>query len=239
MKKKLLVAIAGFVVASVFLVACKKNDDNSPQQDGSILMINASPGDSVGYDYYFNDVKLNAQSLKYPSNSGYVSLAPKNYTIKIAATNTINPLSSSGNYGIGAGKNYSVFAYDTLLAGKIKLFATEDDLTAPATGKAKVRFFHLSPANVSVDILANDSLVFANRSYADNVTDNAKGNFISVNAGTYTVKVKLAGTPSIIPPLLTLSNITFSEGKQYTIFAKGKVNGTGVNALGAEVIINK
>jgi len=238
MKKKILVALAGFVCSIAFLVACKKNSDNAPQQDARVLLVNASPGDSAAYDFYFNDTKFNTQALNYPSNSGYISLKPGNYTVKVAAVNTINPL-ASGSYGINAGKSYSVFSYDTLLSGKIKVFATEDDLAAPAAGKSKVRFFHLSPVNLAVDILANDSVVFANRSYADNVANNSKGAFISVNAGVYTVKVRLAGSSSAIPPLLTLNNISFSDGLIYTIFGKGTINGKGVNALGAEVIINK
>jgi len=238
MKKKFVKALAGSLLAAVLFVACSK-DDAAPQQDARVMLVNASPGDSVPYDFYFNDVKLNTQSsVTYPANSGYLTLKPGNYTVKVAAVNTINPL-SSGSYGIGSGKSYSVFSYDTVAAGKAKVFAVEDDLSAPATGKAKVRFFHLSPVNLAVDILANDSVVFANRSYADNVANNAKAGFISVNAGTYTVKVKLAGSGNNISPLLTLNNISFSDGRIYTIFAKGKVNGTGVNALGAEVIINK
>ncbi|MEP6726849.1 MAG: DUF4397 domain-containing protein [Bacteroidota bacterium] len=238
MKKQFVSAIAAVILISVLLTACKKNNNDTPQQDARILMANASPGNSAAFDFYFNDAKLNTQSLNYPANSGYLSLKPGNYTVKVAAANTINPLANS-SFGIGSGKSYSVFAYDTLLSGKIKLFATEDDLTAPAAGKSKVRFFHLSPVSLAVDILANDSIVFANRSYADNTNDNSKAAFIAVNAGTYTVKIKLAGSPSSIPPLLVLNNITFSDGLIYTIFAKGTINGTGVNALGAEVIINK
>ncbi|MEO6314328.1 MAG: DUF4397 domain-containing protein [Chitinophagaceae bacterium] len=238
MKKQLVAAMAGIALVSIFSVACSKNDNNVPQEDPRVLMVNTSPGSSDPYDFYFNDAKLNATALNYPASSGYVSIKPGSYNVKVAKTNTINAL-AEGNYGISAGKSYSVFAYDTLLAGKIKLFAVEDDLTAPAAGKAKVRFFHLSPVSLAVDILANDTVVFSNRSFADNVTDGGKAAFMSVNAGVYTVKVKLAGSPANIPPLITLNNISFTNGQIYTVFAKGTVNGTGVNALGADVIINK
>ncbi len=237
MKKQLLVMVLGVAGISVLLGACKKNDA-AMLQDAKVVLVNAVARDSAAYDFYFNDVKLNSQSVRYPSGSGYLSLAPKNYTIKIAAANTINPI-ATGSYTIGAGKNYSVFAYDSVMGGKIKVFATEDDLSAPAAGKAKVRFFHLSPVGIAVDVLANDSLVFANRSYADNVADNAKGAFRTVNAGSYTIKVKLAGSPESIPALLTLQNISFSAGTVYTIFAKGLVNAEGVNSLGVEVLVNK
>ena len=238
MNKMLAAAIAGFIFTSIFLVACKKNDNSGPQPDGHVLLVNASPGDTVAYDFYFNDTKLNTQPLNYPSNSGYLALKPANYTVKIAAINTINPI-ANGSVGVGSAAYYSVFAYDTLLSGKIKTFAIQDDLTAPAAGKSKVRFLHLSPVNLAVDILANDSVIFANRSYADNVANNSKSAFASINAGVYTIKVKLAGSGEGIPSILTLNNISLSAGSVYTIFAKGKVNGTGVNALGVEIITNK
>jgi hypothetical protein len=239
MKKNFLFSITTFVFFLVFLISCKKNNnDSTMQSDATVLLANISPGDSAALDFYFNDVKLNTQSISYPTNSGYLSLSPKTYTVKVAATNTINPL-ASGSYGLSSNNTYSVFAYDTLQSGKIKVFALQDDLTAPAAGKAKVRFLDLSPVNVAVDILANDTIVFANRSYADNVANTSKAAFISVNAGTYTVKVKLAGSAANIPALLTQNNIVFSEGKIYTVYSRGTVTGTGVNALGADVIVNK
>lgn len=204
----------------------------------TVMLINASPGDTAAYDFYFNDTRLNTQSVIYPSNSGYLSVASKNYAVKIAAANTINPL-ASGTYNLSSNRAYSVFAYDTLLSNKIKIFAVEDDISAPASGKAKLRFFHLSPANLSVDIILNDSAMFKNRSYADNVGDNSKSGFISVAAGTYGIKVRLANSAESIPPLVTINNVSFADGHVYTLFAKGKVDGKGVNTFGAEIITNK
>ena len=235
MKKHFLFSIAGLLTLLVLLNACKKNDNNSTPQSASVMLVNASPGDSVGYDFYFNDSKITSQAYAYPTNSNYISVTPKGYTVKVARSNSITEL-ASGSFNFSGGSSYSVFAYDTLLNGKVKVFALPDDLTPPAAGKAKVRFFHLSPVNLAVDILANDSVVFANRSYADIVSDNSKGNFISVKAGTYSVKVRLAG--SSLAPLITVDNVNFADGKIYTVFAKGTVSGKGVNALGAQIISN-
>lgn len=237
MKKQIIAAFSALACIGL-LFSCSKSSNGTSQQNANILLVNASPGDSAARDFYFNNVKLNTQAVAYPSNTGYLPLAPGGYSVKITEVNTINT-QATGNVNFAGGQHFSVFAYDTLLSGKIKVFATGDDLTAPAANMAKVRFFHLSPVPVAVDIYANDSLVFANRSYADNVSDNSKGAFISIGAGTYTVKLRLAGSNSNISPLLTLNNNVFEAGKIYTIFAKGTITGTGVNALGAEVIINK
>jgi hypothetical protein len=146
---------------------------------------------------------------------------------------------AEANVNIGEGRNYSVFAYDTILNGKSKVFALEDDLSAPPSGKAKVRFLHLSPGNLAVDITANDVIVFDNRSYADNVTTGSKAAFKTMDAGTYTIGVRLAGSNPSIPAIVTVQNISIEAGKIYTIYAKGLVTGSGPNALGAGMIINK
>jgi hypothetical protein len=48
--------------------------------------------------------------------------------------------------------------------------------------------------------------------------------------------VRLAGTETVV---LNLSGIALSNGSIYTVFAKGFVSGTGAQALGAEIIVNK
>jgi hypothetical protein len=39
--------------------------------------------------------------------------------------------------------------------------------------------------------------------------------------------------------VLALNNIALESGKIYTVFAKGFVAGTGAQALGAQIIVNK
>ena len=38
---------------------------------------------------------------------------------------------------------------------------------------------------------------------------------------------------------LSVPGVTFTAGKIYTIFAKGFLSGTGAQALGAQIIVNK
>ncbi len=224
------------LTAIALFAACKK-DNNVSNGKAKVMLINASPDSASSYDYYFNDVKLNTQSAAYPSHSSYINIDAKNYSVKIAAANTINPVAELGA-NFGSGKNFSVFAYDTLNAGKIKAFAVEDNLTAPPAGKVKVRFFYLAPVAIAVDILANDAVIFNNRTYADNVSEGGKGAFTTIDAGTYTIKVRLAGSAEPIPALINFPDVKLEDGKIYTIFSKGKVTGTGNNALGAEIIVN-
>jgi hypothetical protein len=126
--------------------------------------------------------------------------------------------------------NYSVFAVDSV--SKISAVVLTDDLSAPASGKAHVRFVHLSPNAPAVDIAVASSgaVVFGNKSFKEATA------FTPLDAGTYNLDVRVAGTTTVA---LVLPAITLQAGKIYTVFAKGFLGGTGAQALGAEIIVNK
>lgn len=105
-----------------------------------------------------------------------------------------------------------------------------DDLTAPASGKAHVRFVHLSPNAPAVDVaVTGGAVVFGNKSFKDYTA------FTPLDAGTYNLEVRVAGTSTVALPL---PGITLQAGKIYTVFAKGFLGGTGSQALGAQIIAN-
>ena len=112
----------------------------------------------------------------------------------------------------------------------IEAIVLEDDLTAPASGKAHVRFIHLSPNAPAVDITLTDGTVV----FGDYIFKEASA-FTPLNAATYNLQVRLAGTSTVV---LELPNIALTTGKIYTVFAKGLVGGTGTQALGAKIIVN-
>ena len=101
----------------------------------------------------------------------------------------------------------------------------EDDLTAPASGQSHVRFLHLSPDAPAVDITLTDgTVVFANAAFQDYTA------FTPLDAGSYDLQVRAAGTSTVV---LSLPTITINDGMIYTVFAKGFLN-----SLAAEIIVN-
>ena len=112
----------------------------------------------------------------------------------------------------------------------MRILLIEDDLTAPAQGKAHVRFIHLSPDAPAVDItLTNGTVVFGNKAFKEFTA------FTPLDAGTYDLQVRVAGTTTVA---LDLAGITLEAGKIYTVFAKGFLAGVGQQQLGAEIIVN-
>ena len=60
---------------------------------------------------------------------------------------------------------------------------------------------------------------------------NAPSMTVGALSGTYTFDVQANGSS-----VLNLPDIMLQAGKIYTVFAKGLVNGTGSQALGAQII---
>ncbi len=206
----------------------------TPSPQARVLVVHASP-DAPGVDLLVDNQKVNQQPLTFPNNTGYLSVNAGTRNVKVNAAGTTTTVINA-DLPLEANRNYSVFAIDSV--SKITALVTNDDLTPPAAGKAHVRFIHLSPNAPAVDVSlvgqpAGEGL-FTNRTFNRTITA-AQQAFTPVDSGTVNLEVRVAGTTTVA---LSLPNITLDAGKIYTIFAKGFLNGTGAQALGAQIIIN-
>jgi len=237
MTRKILTSLA-LASMVLFMNSCKKDDDDGPVEPSNYMVVHAATG-APSVELYLDDAKASASAIAFGTNSAYATTPPKQYNVKLAGVNTINALAET-SINMNAGRSYSIYAYDTLLSNKLKVFTLEDDLSAPAAGKAKVRFLHLSPNTtvnkIAVDLAANNTVIFPNRTYADVTTDASKAAFVSVDAGSYVVTVRLAGTNVSV---LSVPGVVVEAGKVYTIVAKGILGRGGSNELSAQLIVNK
>lgn len=219
-----------FILASITLSisSCKKDDvlDIIPETS-NILVTHASPN-APGVDLLVDGTKVNSAALNFPSNTGYLNVSSGTRNIKVNVTGTSTTVINA-DLALVKDQNYSVFAVDSV--SKISAVVLTDDLTAPASGKAHVRFVHLSPNAPAVDVaVTGGGVVFGNKSFKESTA------FTPLDAGTYNLEVRVAGTSTVALPL---PGITLAAGKIYTVFAKGFLGGTGAQALGAEIIVNK
>lgn len=211
-------------------IGCKDDDSVSPSPaptgTANVVAIHASP-DAPAVDLLLDNAVV-ATNLSFQENTGYLAAPAGTRNVKVRV-NGGSAVVIDANLTIAAKTSYSVFAVDSV--SKISPLVLTDDLTAPAAGKGHVRFVHLSPNAPPVDIaLVGGSVVFANISFKGNTP------FTPLNTGTYNLEVRAAGTSNVV---LTLPPVTVGEGGIYTIFAKGFLNGTGMQALGAQAIVNK
>ena len=220
---------AALVLVSALAHAGCRKDDNSnplaPTPQARVMAIHASP-DAPAVDLLV-DGAVAGSGLAFPNNTAYLSVnaGTRNVKVNVAGTSTtvIN-----ANLPVTGGVNYSVFAVDAVAS--IGALVLTDDLTTPATGKAHVRFVHLSPDAPAVDVaVTSGPVLFADKSFKQYTA------FTPVGAGNYNLEVRLAGTSTVV---LSLPGITLQAGKIYTVFAKGFVAGTGAQALGAQIVVN-
>lgn len=227
MKNLILALVVSF--ASFTFVGCDDEDTpvtpNTLPSNSLVKVVHASP-DAPGVDLLVDNT-VAGTNLTFPNNTGYLTVSSGTKNIKVNVTGTMTTVIEA-NIDFMQDKNYSVFAVNSV--ANIEPLLIEDDLTAPAQGKAHVRFIHLSPDAPAVDITLTDgTIVFGNKSFKEFTA------FTPLDATTYNLQVRVAGTPNVA---LDLPGITLEAGKIYTVFAKGFLNGIGQQQLGAELIVN-
>ncbi len=229
---KLLSTLGLAALLLIAVVGCSDDDDNgvnATSQTARVFITHASP-DAPGVDIFVDNAPVAAvNDLKFPNATGYVELPAGSRNIKLAVTNQgIGNAVLDQTLALTANTDYTVFAVDSV--SRLDLLVLVDDLTAPAAGKAHVRFVHLSPNAPEVDVVVTGGPdLFTNRAFKTATA------FTPVDAGTYNLEVQLSSNGTVVLPL---PNITLQDGKIYTVFAKGFAGGTGNQALGAEIIVN-
>jgi hypothetical protein len=229
MKKGNLLFLAAMMVFGISMSSCKKEE---VKEYAKIMVTHASP-DAPGVDLLVDGAKQNSAELTFPNSTAYIQVEAGTRNIKVNVAGTSNSVINA-DISFSKDKNYSIFAVDSVSI--ISAIVLEDDLTAPATGKAHVRFVHLSPNAPAVDVTVagTNNIVFGNKAFKEYTA------FKVLDAGTYDLEVKLADANGAGAVVLPLSGITLTAGKIYTVFAKGYAGvTTGNDALDAEIIVNK
>lgn len=225
-KHALFALLAMTLFSAVAFTSC--DDDDEDTATARVQVVHASP-DAPGVDILVDNNKVNSSALVFPNNTAYLDVEAGKRNLKVNATGTSNSVINA-DVTFDADKNYSVFAINRVAT--IEALVLTDDLTVPAAGKAHVRFVHLSPDAPAVDITTNTgAIVFGNRAFKSATA------FTPLDAGTYNLQVRVAGTTTVA---LNLPNIQLQAGKIYTIFARGFLTppAGNTNTLGAQIIVN-
>lgn len=225
MKKLVNFFVASCGATLLLLTSCSKTTDQS-----SVMVIHASP-DAPNVDVLIDNAKV-LTSVAYGTASTYNTVEAGKRNFKVNATGQTTSVINS-DQTLEKDKSYSIFACGKLNA--ITAVVAADDLTAPATGKAHVRFAHLSPDAPAVDVYVKGTTT----KLFSNATFKSVSNFLPVAANTYELELKLTGGSNAT--VFTTPTIKLETGKIYTVYAKGLVApGTPTaQALGYGLITNK
>jgi hypothetical protein len=177
-----------------------------------VRVVHASP-DAPAVDVWVND-GIAFANAPFKGITDYAALDPATYNVKVVPTGATEPVVIEADLALEA-KDYTVVAVGLL--ENIEPLVLIDNNSAPAAGKAHVRFVHASPDAPAVDIAVKDGpTLFSNIAFKE------IGDYLPVDAGTYDLQVKLAGTDTVA---LDVPGLALADGTVYTVFAMGLAGG--------------
>lgn len=209
-----------FVVIALMLVVPISGCGTIPSSCGyknkaRLRVVHASP-DAPAVDVCA-DGQVAFQGAAFPSATAYASVDADTYAIRVtpagAGCNSAGVINA--DLPLSAGQDITVVAVNRL--AQIEPLVLVDDNTAPAAGKARVRFVHASPDAPTVDITLTDGTTLF-----DNVSFKQASGYLEVAAGTFDLQVRDQTGTTVV---LTLNGNVLSAGKVYTVFAVGLLNG--------------
>jgi hypothetical protein len=179
-----------------------------------VRVVHASP-DAPAVDVWV-DGSVAFSDAPFKGITDYAQLDPGSYNVQVSPAGATEPIVIDANLDLAADMDYTVVAVGLL--ADIEPLVLVDNNSAPAAGKAHVRFVHASPDAPSVDIIVagGGPVLFSN------VPFKGVGDYLPVDAGTYDLEARVSGTDTVA---LNVPGVILEEGKVYTIFAMGLVEG--------------
>ncbi len=206
---KRLFAVSAVLVLSLALVTSALAQDGKAR----VRVVHASP-DAPAVDVWVNDA-VAFSNAPYKGITDYAALDPATYNVKVTPTGATEPVVINADLPLAADTDYTVVAVGLL--ADIEPLVLTDNNSAPEAGKVHVRFVHASPDAPAVDIaVAGGPVLFSNIAFK------GVGDYLPVDAGTYDLEVRLAGTETVA---LSVPGVILADGTVYTIFAMGLAGG--------------
>jgi hypothetical protein len=167
----------------------------------------------------------------YGNTTDYLPLPAGNYTINIIPSGASDP-AITGSFAFLGGQDYTAAAVGDDMNQPLDLLLLLDDNSPPAPGNAKVRIVHAAPfdtdavtlASTAVDVLTEgNDVVLANVAFGD------ISNYLSLEPGTYDLKITAPGDPDTT--LIDLAPFTLKAGDIVTVYAVGDGDNQSLGAL--------
>jgi hypothetical protein len=217
--------------ALVGMVGCLDDDDSNavPEPVAFVSIYNASP-DAPPLDIVVDGRQINSTPFEYAENSGYLRFFTGERNLEFSPFDADNVVIDS-TVTFEDKKVYSVFVVDEY--ENAELLIVQDSSSAPASGKAKIRFINLSPdaSGISLKEIGQTDNLFEPQSFKE-VSD-----FVEVDAKSYDFQASSAGGGDAV---LQLPDTNLQSGGFYTVIVRGYETppGGNSNVLSAAVVVN-
>jgi hypothetical protein len=222
-------AILAAVTLSLGLLSCSKNTDYEPVDISGLSIIHASPT-TQKLNVYVDNNLATFNEFSFGSKVDYLNAYSGSRKFDVAKAGTNTSLKTE-QLTLEPQVGYSLFVVDKL--ENIQFLLLKDDLTKPATGKARIRFVNLSPDGGALSLAINGQAtdLFTNKAFKEYST------FETIDAADkVTFNVKNATSSAIET---TLVDTKIESGKIYTIYAKGLKATADDTKFGAAIFTHK
>ena len=194
------------------LSSCLKDLSNdTPQQASALNVVNASPG-PLTINFFLNNNLVNGPALGYGQETQYLLTSTGTVKFNAAPGGTFES-AVADTLTLENDTYYTLFV--TGQNNALSTFQTEDDLSAPPAGKAKIRFINLSPDGGTLALsIKNGAILFPGQSYK------TTSEFVTIDPAAYMFELKnQAGVAE------HEGSLDVAAGKIYTIWAGGLKEG--------------
>jgi len=202
------------VLLTSFLSSCLKEPDPVPTGEAKVRYVNAVPG-SNPQNFYVNGQQLNSLTVSYGFASDYVTITSgyNNFIFADQGSTTGNA-TDAGTLAIG---DVVTFFYYRTQDNKVLATGINDDLSAPAAGKAKVRFINIdsflppTTSSIAITTVGGSALETA-------LAFRGVSKYYEVNPGA-----QFSATATTATGVITAPNVNpgIVAGKTYTIWYSG------------------
>ena len=202
------------LVNAVLVLALLLSVPAFAQSGPRVRVIHASP-DAPAVDVWANG-QIAFRNAPFKGITAYATVGQGMNNFQVVPTGATEPVVIEADLDLQNNTDYSIIALNTL--DSIEPLVLVDNNAQPAAGKAHVRFVHASPDAPAVDIAVagGGPVLFGN------IPFKGVGDYLPVDAGTYNLEVRVAGTETVA---LSVPGLRLEDGVVYTIFAMGLAGG--------------
>lgn len=222
--------LASMVSIVALTVSCKKDKDTPepPAGSGKVALLNAAFG-SDSLNFFIDTKKVNGKLLGFGDSLKYVDVAAGECAFEIKGKDDKSIVKKT--FKAEKDKNYSLLASNSKDGKTFELIHLSDDLTAPNTDKAKIRFIHLSPDALKLNLASGETKL------AENIAYKSASTYKEVDAKKTSFDIV---DPEAKVTLLSIRDLELVKGKIYTIWVAGLQETDDIKKkLKAHIFINK
>lgn len=172
-------------------------------------VFHGSPG-TPAVDVYGNG-SLIARNVMYGEMTSFARLSPGALNIRVLPAGEMSGTLINSRVTLSSNGIYTIAVTGELPNIGIRIIP--EAKTMALGGNANIRVVNLSPDGPPLDVSLDDGRILQS-----NVRFNDITNFISAAPGTYTIRVRAAGTGRVV---LTIPNVSLVSGGNYTVLITG------------------